>query len=117
MGPVKQQTSNPGHWSDCAVYNAPAYEPGLCDCGGLDLAAYERYVLVTSLIPSPGGMARFIEDGVLPSAVEPKKPPRRGVAALATTTDLPRPHDRVAIGGSSGGMDLNNAGITPVGDG
>lgn len=21
------------HWSDCAVYNAPAYEPGPCDCG------------------------------------------------------------------------------------
>lgn len=22
------------HWSDCAVHNAPAYEPGPCDCGG-----------------------------------------------------------------------------------
>ncbi len=21
------------HWSDCAIYNAPAMEPGLCDCG------------------------------------------------------------------------------------
>lgn len=21
------------HWSDCAVYNAPAYEPGPCSCG------------------------------------------------------------------------------------
>jgi len=21
------------HWSDCAVHNAPAYEPGPCDCG------------------------------------------------------------------------------------
>ena len=22
------------HWSDCAIYNGPAYEPGPCDCGG-----------------------------------------------------------------------------------
>ena len=22
------------HWSDCAVNNGPAYEPGPCDCGG-----------------------------------------------------------------------------------
>ena len=22
------------HWSDCAVHNALAYEPGECDCGG-----------------------------------------------------------------------------------
>ncbi len=21
------------HWSDCAVHNAPAYQPGPCDCG------------------------------------------------------------------------------------
>ena len=21
------------HTSDCAIYNAPAYEPGVCDCG------------------------------------------------------------------------------------
>jgi hypothetical protein len=23
----------PEHRSDCAVHNAPAYEPGPCDCG------------------------------------------------------------------------------------
>jgi hypothetical protein len=23
------------HFSDCAVHNAPAYEPGPCDCGGV----------------------------------------------------------------------------------
>jgi hypothetical protein len=22
-----------GHWSDCAVYNEPAYPNGPCDCG------------------------------------------------------------------------------------
>jgi hypothetical protein len=25
------------HWSDCAVHNAPAYEAGPCDCGGIPL--------------------------------------------------------------------------------
>ena len=25
------------HWSDCALHNAPAFEPGPCDCGALML--------------------------------------------------------------------------------
>lgn len=25
-----------GHWSDCAVHNAPALPVGPCDCGGYD---------------------------------------------------------------------------------
>ncbi len=27
----------PKHWSDCAVYNEPAYPNGPCDCGGYSL--------------------------------------------------------------------------------
>ena len=27
----------PKHWSDCSVYNEPAYPNGECDCGGFDL--------------------------------------------------------------------------------
>lgn len=30
---LEQETSCCGHRSDCAVHNAPAYEPGPCDCG------------------------------------------------------------------------------------
>jgi len=26
---------SPMHWSDCAIYNAPAMEPGPCDCGAI----------------------------------------------------------------------------------
>ena len=26
------------HWSDCAIHNGPALEPGPCDCDGLELA-------------------------------------------------------------------------------
>jgi hypothetical protein len=64
-----------GHWSDCAVHRAPAYEPGPCNCGGLDLAAYERYVAVTALIPTPGSLAAFIANGELPSLVETEQAP------------------------------------------
>ena len=32
--PVQEQ---PKHWSDCSVYNEPAYPSGECDCGGFDL--------------------------------------------------------------------------------
>lgn len=36
-----QQASLPSreHWSSCAVNNAPALEPGPCDCGGYDHTA------------------------------------------------------------------------------
>ena len=106
-----------GHWSDCAVYNAPADLPGPCDCGGLDLAAYERYVLITSLIPCPRSLARFVEHGILPSAVETEQSPRQSLSALAPTADLPSPHNGIAVGGGSNGVDLNNAGIAAVSDG
>jgi len=37
------------HWSDCAVYNAPAYEPEPCNCGALDAAADRAYNLVNKI--------------------------------------------------------------------
>jgi hypothetical protein len=113
---LKQELQNIGHWSDCAVYNAPACLPGPCNCGGLDLAAYERYRLVTALIPSSGSLARFISDGVLPSAVQAEQPPANGVPALAAAPDLVSPHDGVALGRGSNCVDLNNASVTPVSD-
>ena len=69
-GRLMARTEETGHWSDCAVNGAPTFPVGGCDCGGLDLAAYQRYVAVTSLIPDPGSLALFIEDGILPSPVE-----------------------------------------------
>ena len=59
-----------GHWSDCAVNSGPALPIGECDCGGLDLTAYQRYVAVTSLVPNPRSLALFIKNGVLPSPIE-----------------------------------------------
>lgn len=114
--PPRGRSVTRAHWSDCAVNRAPACEPGPCDCGGLDLAAYDRYVLITSLIPTPRSLARFIEDGVLPSAVEAEKAPRIGIAALASAPDLPSAHDGVAVIRGPDSMDLNNAAEPPVGD-
>lgn len=36
--PASILKDDPAHWSDCAVYNAPALPVGPCDCGGLKSA-------------------------------------------------------------------------------
>lgn len=108
--------SRRGHWCDCAIYSAPACEPGPCDCGGLDLAAYARYMAVTALIPTPGSLARFVEDGVLPSAIQTEKTPRLAGAALASAPDLIGPHDGRALLSRTDSVDLNDAGVSAVGD-
>ena len=33
---AQPEQEQPKHWSDCAVYNEPAYPNGECDCGGFD---------------------------------------------------------------------------------
>ncbi len=38
------------HFSDCAIYNGPAYEPGPCDCGVM--AEMGRYAELHRLIVS-----------------------------------------------------------------
>lgn len=105
-----------GHWSDCAVHNEPGLPVAGCDCGGLDLTAYDRYRAVTSLIPTPGSLARFIQGGVVPSPIEVENAPRRGVAALASTPDLPSAHDGIACGAGPDRVDLHNPRETIVGD-
>jgi hypothetical protein len=34
---AQPEQEQPKHWSDCSVYNEPAYPNGECDCGGFDL--------------------------------------------------------------------------------
>lgn len=97
-----------GHWSDCAVYNAPALPPGPCNCGGLDLAAYEAYRRVSSFIPSPRSLAVFVRDGIGPSLIEAEKSEFRLEAGFSAV-NLPSSHDGVASGGSSNGVDFDNA--------
>lgn len=97
-----------GHWSDCAVYNEPAYPKGPCNCGGLDLAAYEAYRRVSAFIPSPRTLAVFIRDGVGPSLVEAEQSEIRLEAGFSAV-DLPSPHDGVSSSGSANGVNFDDA--------
>lgn len=108
--------SRRGHWSDSALHSAPAYKAGPCDCGGLDLAAYARYVAITALVPTPGSLACFVEDGILPCSVEAEQAPPFGASTSASTPDLKGSHDGGAVLGRSDGMDFDNAGMTTIGD-
>lgn len=105
-----------GHWSDCAIYNAPAFEPGPCDCGGLDLATYDRYVAVTSLVPTPGSLAEFVCNGEMPSLVETHQLPTSVLATDTPPTDLPNAHDRLVSRTGSDSVDFDNTGKAVIGD-
>lgn len=83
------------HWSDCAVHNGPAYAAGPCDCGGLDPAAYDLYCLIAGVIPTPGSLAEFIADGVIPGLVEPVESPTT-ISARLRASNLPPAHDGMA---------------------
>lgn len=109
-------TEQLGHWSDCAVYNEPAMPKGPCSCGGLDLAAYERYRRVTSLIPDPGGLAAFIYDGEAPSLIETEQLPSGALPTSATATNLPDAHNGVVSGAGANRMDFDNASEAVIGD-
>jgi hypothetical protein len=50
-----------GHWSDCAVHNAPALPLGECDCGGLDLTHDPHHGLVASPITGARRLGILIE--------------------------------------------------------
>ncbi len=116
---MKKETlsDRPGHWSDCALFSAPATPPGACDCGGLNLAAYDSYRTITSLIPTPGSLARFVRDGELPSSVEVEDAPARRVIAVAAPPNLERSHDRIASSTGANCVDFDNAGEPPVANG
>jgi len=42
------------HWSDCAVHNAAAYEPGPCNWGGLNLTEDTLHRAVRAFVAGPG---------------------------------------------------------------
>lgn len=48
-----------GHWSDCAVHNAPAQEPRECDCGGCDLDAWTEFYVKEGRIPEPSDLEGY----------------------------------------------------------
>ena len=51
------------HWSDCAIYNEPAYPTGPCNCGGLDLAEDASHSVVVPLAPLANSLEDLIGKG------------------------------------------------------
>ncbi len=96
-----------GHWSDCAVHNAPALPVGVCDCGGLDLADNAGHGLVATLEAFPGGVGGFVENCECACLVEPQQLPTNRLVVNASTSHLPDPHNGIAVPGQAASVDLN----------
>ena len=95
------------HWSDCAVHNSPAQEPGPCDCGGLELAEDTDHDLVIPLVATPRRMGGFTRDDGSRGLVNPQELPADSLSADASPSDLPDTHDDVAILGVADRVDLD----------
>ena len=48
---------NVGHWADCAVYNAPAFQAGECTCGGRKLLRYG--IEISSWVGTSAGAVHY----------------------------------------------------------
>lgn len=65
-----------GHWSDCAVHDAPALPAGNCDCGGLDFAvvattvAEGERILTTGLLAKGASFKLIVSGHVGPKELE-----------------------------------------------
>lgn len=102
------------HWSDCAVHNAPAYEPGPCDCGGLELAEDGSHALVAGLVAGSGGLGLFIGDRDAAGFIQPHQLPSHGFVADAAAPDLPDPHYGIARCACPHCVDFYNTGKAVV---
>lgn len=104
------------HWSDCAVHNGPAYEPGRCDCGGLELAGDGDHSLVPGLIAGAGSGGLLIEDSNSRRLIQSQEFPADRLVADASASNLPDPHDRVSRCACPYCMDFNYTGEPVVAD-
>jgi hypothetical protein len=84
------------HYSDCAVHNAPAYAPGPCDCGGLELTEDAGHSLVARLVPGTGSSGFLVSDGDAPGFVQPHELPADRLVVNATAPDLPDAHNGIS---------------------
>lgn len=100
------ENKQPGHWSDCTIYNEPAYPAGPCDCGGLDLAAYRFDMAVVAPVPRTGREADVLGDRIAPSFIETEETEAFGRTDLGRT-DLEGPDERVAITGCTNRVNLD----------
>lgn len=95
-----------GHWSDCAIYNAPACEPGPCDCGGLELADDVPHTLVAPFVALPGSEGLVGEQEGGKSFVQPQQFPADRLASDTSAPDLPHTHRKIASSAEANGVDL-----------
>ncbi|MBS4074573.1 hypothetical protein KGY14_05140 [Ameyamaea chiangmaiensis] len=70
------------HWSDCAVHNGPAMEPGPCDCGGYEAA-----------IDKKQGSSGIGLEGFYTHAIQGELSSREGVSTLRSVS----PEDRIVV--------------------
>jgi hypothetical protein len=105
-----------GHWSDCAVYNGPAFPAGPCDCGGLDLTDDPGHGPVTAAVSAPRSSRFLVEDGQRPSLIEAQEFPANRLVADAASPHLPNPHDGISAISEAAGVDLDVSSVAVVAD-
>jgi len=97
------------HVSDCSIHHDEC-----CDCGGLDLAAYDAHHFVATCIPSTGRFGFFVDHMGRECFVEPEQLPPLTLATIAAAADLPDAHDVVAVLRNPDSMDFDNARISII---
>ena len=102
------------HWSDCAIYNGPALEPGPCDCGGLELTEDADHNFVPTLVATPRGLGPFFGDRGTSGFIKPQELPADPLIADATAANLPNAHDGIAVFGEADRVDLNDSEIAVI---
>ncbi len=104
------------HWSDCAIYSAPALPAAECDCGGLELADDALNSSVSPFVALPGSGGQLIEQDEANCLVEPEKLPADRFVTDATAADLPNAHCGMAFLGPAASVDLDNTHVPVVSD-
>src|ERR1039458_5402896 len=105
MSNPKSKPSAP--WSDCAIYNGPAYPPGPCNCGGLELTQDSCHFSIPALVAGPGGVGLLLKQSNPDSLVNTQQFPANRLVVNTSTPDLPDTHHGVTSGADSNGVDLN----------
>ncbi len=104
------------HWSDCAIYSAPALPAGEGDCGGLELADDALNSSVSPLVALPRSGGQLIEQDEANCLVEPEKLPADRFVTDATASHLPNAHDGMVFIGPAASVDLDNTHVPVVSD-
>lgn len=97
------------HWSDCAIYNAPALPIGPCDCHYLDFAIDDFHGRITAFVVGTGSVRLLVRHMGREGFVEPQQLEPNRLATIAATANLPNAHDLITILGHPDSMNLYDA--------